>query len=187
MTVVHKTKTRAIVLRGVEETISKELVAGGTITPGHLIQLNSAGQWVVTSVAGGRALKAFAVERDFVGDDIDTNYVANDLVQARICQPGCEINGLVPANAPAITAGDFLESNGDGTVRKRTADVTDAFGTPGAVLADVTASFSQSILNNNFASLATAVGNTEGCVAVALESLDNSAVGAPARLRFIVL
>jgi hypothetical protein len=116
-----KTAPRAILLRG--RHIHEERPAGGTITPGHLVQLNSSGQFVVHATAAVAAVPIFAVENDLVGKGIDDNYVVNDLCQAEHCSPGMEVNALIAAAAPAITKGDLLESAGNGTLRKVVAGI----------------------------------------------------------------
>lgn len=115
---IPKVAPRAVLLVGKENAIVKELVAAGTITPGHLLAINSAGKYVVAPTAGLRGLMAFADMADYNGGDIDDNYVANDNVFAWIVGPGAEINGLVAAAAPAIAVGDYLTGAGDGTFKK---------------------------------------------------------------------
>jgi hypothetical protein len=146
---IPKTVTRAILLVGKETAIMKELIAAGTITPGHLVAIDSAGKWVANPTASAKILPAFADMCDYNGGDIDDNYVANDNVQAWIVQSGSEINGLVAAAAPAIAVGDYLTGVAGGTVAK-------------------TVTAAQYMFQ-------------------ALEAVDNSAGGTPARLRFIVL
>lgn len=106
-----------ILLKG--RGIRKEAVAGGTITPGHLLNINSSGQLVVHATAAGPVAPLFAVENDLVGKGITDNYSANDYVQAEYLYCGCEVYALVAAGATAITRGDLLESAGDGTLRVR--------------------------------------------------------------------
>ena len=110
-----------ILLKG--RGIRKEGVAGGTITPGHLLTINSSDALVVHATALGAAAALFAVENDIVGKTIDDNYVVNDYVQAEYLGSGCEVLGVVAAAAPAIVIGDLLESAGNGTLRKRTTGI----------------------------------------------------------------
>lgn len=117
---IPKTAPRTIMLVGKELSLMKELVAAGTITPGHLLAINSAGKYVVHPTAGLRVPAIFAQENDYNGKGIDDNYVANDWVQAWVCGRGAEVNGLVAAAAPAIAVGDYLASAGDGTLKKTT-------------------------------------------------------------------
>jgi hypothetical protein len=159
---IPKTAPRTIVLVGKEQGIMKELVAGGTITPGHLVAINSAGKYVVHPTAAGRASAIFPQENDLNGKGIDDNYVANDWVQAWHLGRGAEVNGIVAAAADAIVIGDYLESAGDGTLRKATA-FAQSGTTPFAV---------------------TPAGNI---VAQALEAVDNSGGGAAVRIKAIIV
>lgn len=154
---IPKTAPRTILLVGKEYSIMKELIAAGTITPGHLVAINSAGKWAVHGTAKGRAMKAFAAEADLIGKGIDDNYVANDNVYVWIVPAGAEINALVAASATAITVGALLESAGDGTLRVLTAD-----NTTGPVFGGYP-------------------------IAQALEAVDNSGGATPARIKVIVL
>ncbi len=118
---IPKVAPRAIVLVGKETGRVKELIAGGTITPGMLLAINSANKYVAHNVAAGRAGLIFADMQDYVGKGIDDNYVANDNVFAWQLNAGAEVNALVAAAAAAIVVGDFVESDGAGGVRKATA------------------------------------------------------------------
>jgi hypothetical protein len=136
---------RTILLKG--RNIHEERVAAGTITPGHFLQLNSAGTVQVNSTALVDKVRIVAVENELEGLGIDDNYAANDLVQYEILHGGMEVNALVAAAAPAIVIGDSLELAADGTVRKLTTGV---------------------------------------CVAQAIQAVDNSGGGSPARIRIVM-
>jgi hypothetical protein len=154
------TTPHTILLKG--RGIRKEAVAGGTITPGHLLTINSSGKLVVHATAKGKAAPLFAVENDLEGKEIDDNYVANDFVQSEYLYCGMEAYALVAAGASSIAVGDLLESAGDGTLRKRTAESQLTTG------------------NYTF----TSGGNA---VAQALDALDNSGGSDPARLRVVIV
>lgn len=186
----------------------KEAVAAAAITPGDLVEFTSALKYQRHSVAGGKAVKTFAVENELFGKGIATAYAANDRVLVESCHAGMEIYATLAANAAAIVAGDLLESAGDGTLRKvaaatNPADLTDnTTGTADGTLAalpnptdspatadalrdDIVANLLPPI-RNNFADL-TAQLNTltpgyGGAIAVAKEAYDNSAVAAKARI-----
>jgi hypothetical protein len=106
-----------IILKGRPER--REENAGGAITPGHLLKYASDGDFEVHSSAGGRAAPIFAGENELFGGDIDDAYASGDRVLGWHCAPGDEVYALVPAAAAAIVIGDYLESNGDGTLRKQ--------------------------------------------------------------------
>ena len=139
-----------ILLRG--DPIIKERNAGGAITPGHLVNLNTADAVVVHAGNQLNAYPWFAMESDFVGKEISVAYASGQRVQMACCSAGDEIYALVPAAALAIVIGDELVSNADGTLKKVTAAVV-------------------------------AVNNLRRVVARALEALDNSGGGSPARIR----
>ena len=103
---------KKIILVGEELCIRKEGIAGGTVTPGHLVQ-GPATAIIVHGTAAGTAQKAFCYEREMTGDGIDVDYAASDTILYAVCPPGTVIWAL--ADATGITAEDFVESNGDGT------------------------------------------------------------------------
>lgn len=159
---IPKVNPRTVLLLGKETAVMKEAPAAAAITPGHLVELDANSKWKVHATASGVAARAFAVEADLIGKGIDDNYAANDVVYTWIVQSGAEVNALVAAAATAITAGDKLESAGDGTLRKATA-FSQSGTTPFAV---------------------TPAGNV---VAIALKSVDNSGGGSPARIPVMIV
>ncbi len=146
--------SRKVVLKGTG--IRNEDDAGGAITPGHLLDFDGSGDVVVHPIAGANAAPRFAVEQDLLGQDIDNAYASGDNVMHETLHVGQQVNALVADGAAAITKGDFLESAGDGTLRS-IVDV--AQGSPQPVLVP-----------------------TRNVVAQALETVDNSAGGAPVRI-----
>lgn len=100
--------------------VVEEYSAGGTITPGHLLKLNSSGAVIAHNVAGGPALRMFAVENEFAGKGVDDNYSSGEKVQVWFPQPGDEVYALLKASQN-VSIGDFLESAGDGTLQKYSA------------------------------------------------------------------
>ena len=108
---------KTIIFKG--DFVRKEGVAGGAITPGHLVK-NFASNIVVHAAAGGNTRKAFALENDLVGDGIDTAYASDDTVQIGIPGRGAEVYAWLK-NAENVAAGDPLESAGDGSLQAHTA------------------------------------------------------------------
>ncbi|MGD9726391.1 MAG: hypothetical protein AB7L09_21610 [Nitrospira sp.] len=96
----------------------REALAAEAITPGHLISYNNAGKFIKHAVAAGNAAPLFAAENEVFGDEISVAYANNDNVLAWMCRAGDEVYALVAAAAAAIVVGDYLESAGDGTLRK---------------------------------------------------------------------
>lgn len=169
----------------------KSKFAAGAITPGDLIMVDANLKYARHNVAGAITCPIFAVENEVFGNDITVDYASTDECLGEACMSGMEVYATLAANAPAITKGDLLESAGDGTLRKVTsqpADLTIAAGTPAAGTVDVGSSFSQTTLNNNFATIATqlnlltpqGVGNP---IARAMESVDNSSNAAKVHIK----
>lgn len=159
---VPKLITRAAILKGKEQSQMKELIAAGAITPGHLLAITSAGKYVVHGTAKGYAATIFADMNSLIGKGLDDAYAANDFVQGWFLARGSEVNALVAAGAAAIAVGDYLESAGDGTLRKKT---------------------SESQLGSG-----TYTYTSEGhAVAIALVAVDNSGGGSAVRLPALVI
>lgn len=94
--------------------ITEDGSASEAITPGMLVQ-------GTTSIAkhassGGNAARNFALEQDYLGKDIDEAYASGDQVRVGAFHQGCRVYALLPSGAN-ITGGNFLESNGDGTLK----------------------------------------------------------------------
>ncbi|TFH34791.1 MAG: hypothetical protein E4G99_08775, partial [Anaerolineales bacterium] len=104
--------SKTIWLKG--DGLVKEANAGGVITPGHLVFIATDGDVEVHGTAASNAIPAFALEADFIGQGIDTDYALADRVQYLMPQRGAEIFALVAASAAAIVIGSYLESAGDG-------------------------------------------------------------------------
>lgn len=179
------TTPKTILVRG--EPDAREAIAAGAITPGHLIALNTAGKVVVHPTAGGvLPSKYFAREEEYTNANIDTAYATNDSVPYWHAKPGDQLFALVPASAAAIVIGDLLESNGDGTLRKVAALLTDnSGGTANTTLQDISTTPLEAEIANNDADLAAAINLLKGGstgVARAVQAVDNSAGITPARI-----
>lgn len=107
-----------IILKG--DPIRKEAIANEAITPGELIAFDADMELIPHGTAGGNAQKMFAIEEDFVGDGIDTDYSTGDQVQYVVGRPGDEIYAFLEAGAN-VSKGDALESNGAGALQAHTA------------------------------------------------------------------
>lgn len=93
--------------------IRDEKNAAAAITPGHLVERLAAGTVQVHSTAGGAAEKLFALEDSLQGNGITDAYGIGDNVFLANGVPGEQFQGIA---AGTIAVGDFLESNGDGTL-----------------------------------------------------------------------
>lgn len=107
---------KTILLKG--GGLRKEGEAGAAITPGYLVDRNASDELIPHGGAGLNAIPMFALENDVIGKEIDVDYILGDNVITAMPERGGEVYGLVAAGAAAIVIGDFLESAGDGTLRK---------------------------------------------------------------------
>lgn len=103
---------RTVIVKGADRCIFKEGVAAGAITPGHLLQGLPAAL-VVHATAAGTAWPMFAFENELEGEEISDAYASTESVRYFIAPPGTEVAAI--ADGTGVTAGDIVESNGDGT------------------------------------------------------------------------
>lgn len=122
---------RTVLLKG--DPLRKELIAAGTITPGMLIERTSSNTVQAHSGAGQNAQRLFAVEDDLQGKEIGENYSAANAVQFHACRPGDEVYAIL-ATSQTVVIGDFLESAGNGYLRKHTASSAGAIEYPEAIV-----------------------------------------------------
>lgn len=85
---------RVIVLRG-KPIIDEQNAASATITPGMAIEISS-NEWEPHTGALDNT-RAFALERDELGDGIDVDYASGDIVKAGYFAKGDRVNALVPS------------------------------------------------------------------------------------------
>lgn len=114
----------------VVEEITATAVA---ITPGSLLELASATTIQVHSTSGGNALPMFALEDELQGKGIDDNIAASNKVQVWIPGRGDQVYAILK-DGQNVSAGDFLESNGDGTLKKHSADSAGAVEYPEVIV-----------------------------------------------------
>lgn len=168
---------------------TKELVAGVAINPGYLLRLYTATTLKVKphDIAYGHNAKLFAIEQEYLGKGITTQYAIGDTVIFGCFHTGDEVLARLAASAVAVVAGDPLVSAGDGTLQKGV-PVTSAVGTniTTGILADVTATPTQTLINNNDKTIATYLGASIAVVGYALEAVDNSGGGAEVMIRVLV-
>jgi hypothetical protein len=101
--------------------IFEEFIASEAITPGHLIELMTTGEIRKHTGSGGNVLPMFAVENELAGGGIDDAYAHEDPVSVWVPGRGSIVNALL-ADGQTIVIGDWLESAGNGTLTKSTAD-----------------------------------------------------------------
>ncbi len=95
--------------------VIEEFVAGGTITPGMLLDISATN--TVTAATGAGELPMFALEDELQGKGIDNNYASGDPVQCWIPYRGDIVNAILKSNNKVVV-GDGIASNGDGKVKK---------------------------------------------------------------------
>ncbi len=114
-----------VILQRYHDPIREEKLAGGTVTPGHLVKKNSSDAIVVHSTAAGHVKPLqVAIEDELQGKDISDNYSSGDLIQTEILLPGDKFYGIL-TTSQTIVIGDLLESAGNGTLRKMELASTD--------------------------------------------------------------
>ena len=94
-------------------------VAAAAITPGELVEVNSAGAVAAHSTAAGVAAGGFAFENELLGKGIDTDIAAGDQVPVGYFHSGAIVNAFLDVSQ-TIAAGDALESAGNGNLQART-------------------------------------------------------------------
>ncbi len=100
--------------------IDEEKTANAALSPGHLIERMSTDKVRKHSTAGGVVFPMFAVEDAFQGRAIGDAYntTTYDLVQCWIPTRGDQVYATIKSTSETIVIGDFVESAGDGTLRK---------------------------------------------------------------------
>lgn len=105
--------------------VEDEFCAGGTITPGMLIEVYRASAAVAKvrahNASEDSAIPMFACEDQEQGHDMSDNYSSGDQVKCRTFRSGDLVAALTLADE-TIQIGTKLESNGDGTLKAQTID-----------------------------------------------------------------
>lgn len=98
--------------------IQDEKAAAETITPGHLIERTSADKVQKHSTQGGAVNPLFAREDAYQGNGITDDYSTDDRVIFWHPQSGDQVYGILSSGSgDSVSIGDFVDSNGDGTLR----------------------------------------------------------------------
>lgn len=186
------TSPQTIMLKG--DFIQSEFEANEILSPGHMVELLSTGK-IQKNDTLGVVPKLFALEQEYDGKEITVDYAEADTVIVTAVKSGNEVYAKLGANAPAIVIGDTLVPVAGGTLAKsvEVVDLTDSTtGTANDTLVDVTSSFVQATLNDNFADLAAKVNailpsGAQSPVAIALEAVDNSANGTEVFIKVLIV
>ena len=99
--------------------VIEEMTAQAAIRPGHLVEINAAGNVQNHSTADGNVLPMFALEDELQGRGIDDNYAANAPVQVWVPGRG-DVVYAVLADNENVTRGEWLVSNGNGELKAKT-------------------------------------------------------------------
>jgi hypothetical protein len=108
------------VILGGDPVYAEAPAANGPVKPGMLLLRLSAGTVRPHNVAKGYAEALFAREADFAGASIDDEYENGETVSFAKCRKGDRIYALLAAGQD-VAAGAFLESDGAGALRAKTA------------------------------------------------------------------
>ena len=114
---------KAVVVRGGDNAIYEEKAAGGIITPGQLVELNSSLAVVRHNTAGATQYAMIAnIDFSLGSRDIDVDYASGEQVQLVNARRGMIINMLLADGQSATKGTSFLESAGDGDLQVHSAD-----------------------------------------------------------------
>ena len=104
------------------DPVIHEKLASAAFYPGHLLELDSSDELKKHDSAGQNVAPIlFALEDDLQGNTIDDAYADDDRVRAWQPRAGDQVYAVL-ADGQNVSANDLLESNGDGTLTKYTAD-----------------------------------------------------------------
>lgn len=110
---------------GGDRTQIGDLAASEVITPGHLVDRFNAGgviRWRKHATASIAVTRAVATEQAMLNKGVDDNYAAGDLMEVALLHQGA-FAWMFIASGQNITAGQKLESAGDGTLKAFAAGV----------------------------------------------------------------
>lgn len=117
------------------DVIEEYTATAVAIKPGYLLEVTSAGLVQAHSSAGANvAPPIFALEDELQGDSIATDIAASAKVQCWIPYRGDQAYAYLK-DGENVSIGDLLESAGDGTLKKHTADSAGVVEYPNAIVA----------------------------------------------------
>lgn len=99
-------------------SVYDEKTAAGTIYPGFLLINDSNDKVIAHNLVDGKAELCFALEDSMQGHWFLDAYSSGDIVPVRYLHGGDLVLAAVQASQAAIAKGDYVSSNGDGTLRK---------------------------------------------------------------------
>lgn len=114
---------KTILIKGHPEPVLEEYTATAALSPGHVLEIISTGKVQKHGTAGGKCYALIALENSQQGKVITDAYAAGDQVYCFWARTGDSFLGLL-LNGENVAIGDYLESAGDGTLRKLVADTS---------------------------------------------------------------
>jgi len=116
--------SNSIILKRLGAEVIEEITATAVaIKPGFLLEMASATTIQAHSSAAGNALPMFAIEDQFQGKAITADYAVSVKIQCWIPRRGDQVYAYL-ADGENASAGDFLESNGAGSLQVHAADAS---------------------------------------------------------------
>ena len=115
-----------IIVKAYDQVRDEKTATAVAITPGHLIERISTDLVQAHSIAGGPVNPWFAIEDAYQGKKITDDYAVSVIIFMWKPRPGDQIYAIADSGG-AIVIGDFLESAGDGTLR-RVGDIPSSAG-----------------------------------------------------------
>ena len=109
--------SNTIKLKNYSDVFEEYTSTAVAITPGHLIQVTSAGLVEKHSTANGFVLPMFAIEDELQGNGIDDAYAISSKIQCWVPGRGDIVNAIL-ADEENVAIGNFLCSNAAGELKK---------------------------------------------------------------------
>lgn len=101
-----------IILRGDAYTVREDR-GNEAITPGNLLEFAANDRLQKHATSGGPSGRLFALEADYIGNTVTTNYSSGDRVVYADCAPGVVVWAHL-ASGQNVARGAYLMSNGAG-------------------------------------------------------------------------
>lgn len=124
---------KSVVVRGGDLSLRKEYKGAGAITPGQLLETDSAGDVKRHATAGGNQSGIFAMEDYTWGKDINDDYADNVQIQTIQLRRGDVVNALLK-DGENVAIGGKVESAGDGDLQAHVADASDVPVIPSSIV-----------------------------------------------------
>lgn len=114
---------KTILIKAHPEPVLEEYKADAILSPGYLLEINSTNEVKKHATSGGKCYALFALENSQQGKSITDDYALGEQVYCWWPRTGDEVLAKL-ANGENVVQGDYLESNGDGQLKKLVADTS---------------------------------------------------------------